>query len=125
MYPVTMSETTPPSDVAVDDVFELLSDERRRLVLEHLLRRPSPVSVPEVVDHLVTAELNGHDQAEELSSRIAVSLHHIHLPKLAAADLIDYDRERREVTLRESATAVEPHLALTSDDHPGLLDLAD
>lgn len=115
-----MSETTPRNDVDVDSIFTVLANERRRLILEHLLtkqfgdllRNQSPVSVRELVDHLKTVERNGHDRPGEPRNRIDLALHHVHLPKLAASNFIDYDPEQGEVTLRKSAITVEPYLAL-------------
>lgn len=116
-YPVIpMSETTSSNEADIDNVFAVLSSKRRRLVLEHLLGRPSPVAVPELVDRVVTAELNGHERPGELRERVVVSLHHVHLPKLANSGLVEFDPEREEVTIREAATAVEPYLTLARDD---------
>lgn len=110
-----MSETTPSTDVEVDSVFAVLSNERRRRVLRHLFEPRSSATVTELVDRLVTAELNGHDRPEELTERITISLHHIHLPKLAESNLVDFDHESGEVTLNEAAAAIEPHLALVPE----------
>lgn len=128
-----MSETSPSIEVDVDSVFAVLSNERRRLILEHLLSRQyerilstqSPVPVPELVDHLVSVELNGHEGPDELRDRIVLSLNHIHLPKLADSNLIEFDSDRGEVAIRETAIAVEPHLALVRDERPDWVDRSD
>lgn len=119
-HAMTMSETIPTNGMDVDRVFTVLSDERRRLILEYLLEGPSPATVSELVDHLVTAELNGHEHPDDLRDRIAVSLHHVHLPKLADSNLVDFDPEREEIDAREAVSAVEPCLALGRvEDRPG------
>lgn len=121
-----MSETPPSTNADPDTVFAVLASDRRRLVLEHLFDHPTPVTVPDLVDRLVSAELNGPERPEDLRRRIHVSLHHVHLPKLAAGDMVDYDAERGEVTLTPSATSVKPHLAVMNDvERAGAVDVAD
>lgn len=121
-----MSEAIPPTGVDVDSVFAVLSNERRRLILEHLFSRPPPVSVSELVDLLATEELNGHERPEDLRDRVFTSLHHVHLPKLADSNMVDYDPDREEVVVRVAAAAARPHLALVQDqEHPAPVDRAD
>lgn len=103
-------------DVDVDEAFELLSSERRRIVLEHLLERQDPVPVVELVDDVVATESSGHPPADGYRNEVHVSLHHNHLPKLSRSELIEYDAERGVVTVGVATYAVEAYLELTRDD---------
>lgn len=98
------------TDVDVELVFEVLSDERCRTVLTYLLDRRRPVTVVELADAVVADGSDDPDRADDLRSDVLLNLHHNHLPRLASADVIDYDTERELVTVRESARAVEPYL---------------
>ncbi|WP_336000022.1 DUF7344 domain-containing protein [Halorientalis halophila] len=73
---------TPP----IDEVFELLSDSRRRRVCLYLRR--SGVEVTELSD-LIDALASEDDAVDR--DRLAIDLHHRHLPKLDDAGIVDYD----------------------------------
>jgi len=84
------SMTTPTLDV----VFEILSHRRRRLVLYHLAQVPGGVEQFDALVDQVAAwetDANGGDVPENHRSRVATDLHHVHLPKLADANVLDYD----------------------------------
>lgn len=72
----------------VDTVFDLLAHSCRRHVLTTLLEAGEPCDIDELVDAVVARDpsLTAAD-----SKQIRVSLHHVHLPKLAAADVVEYE----------------------------------
>ncbi|MFC7134308.1 MULTISPECIES: response regulator [Salinibaculum] len=80
------SGTRRRTDLPSSTIFEVLADRRRRTVLFHL-RQHRAATVDELVDVL--------DEVVELdtdsSERIAASLVHTHIPKLAAGGLVTYD----------------------------------
>jgi DNA-binding transcriptional ArsR family regulator len=66
--------------LSVTALGEILSEEPRRELLATLIKRPDGrASVEELAD-----ALNGSDGG-------AVVLHHVHLPKLEAHDVVEYD----------------------------------
>lgn len=77
---------------------ELPSDDCRRAVVE-ALRDESPISRRRLADRLAArcAEAHGNDATESPDSaarcRTRVALHHVYLPRLADAGLIEYDDE--------------------------------
>lgn len=86
-----------------NDLFEMLSNERRRCVLYYLQQQNGPVSLSEVVDYVTAWQ---YDQSiTELDSRqrmcVYSALHQAHLPKLDAAGFVDYDTENGTITPRE------------------------
>lgn len=89
------NETPAPPENSRSTVFDALSHRYRR----HALRSLSPVSPSTVVDvaRYITATTEETD-VETVSAR----LHHVHLPKLAAAGLLEYRPE--DGTVRLSAT---------------------
>lgn len=78
-------ETATP--LALDTVFGLLSDQRRRYVLYSLNRsRRGVASVEELVEFVVRME-----KRSEHHEAVAEDLYRRHLPKLAEAGVIEHD----------------------------------
>lgn len=73
---------------STSDVFELLADEERQVLVEFLLSQSeSMVDVDDLVDVLV-------DAFEYDRTRAVIRLRHDHLPRLAAHRVLDYDGRR-------------------------------
>lgn len=93
---------------SVDELFDVLSETRRRRVLAILTERQSSMDVSELA-HAVAAQEN--DVAPVTLSQstvheVQVMLHHVHLPKLDEATLVDYDRNDRTVATTNATDAV-------------------
>ncbi|WP_415382631.1 hypothetical protein [Halosimplex sp. TS25] len=75
----------------LDAAFELLADRRRRAVIDVLRSAPrSSLELPALVDGVAA-------KTDEDAATVASDLYHGHLPKLAAAGVIDFDEETRVV----------------------------
>lgn len=85
-----------------DEWFELLADDVRREVLFGLLGDGSRDPVVTVPD--------GVDAGDRDPRRVALSLWHTDLPKLADAGVVDWDREAGEVTRGPDFDAIRPLL---------------
>jgi len=72
----------------------LLAEERRRMTLDVLAGRDTPIDVQELAAGIAARE-DGSGGTEE----VAITLHHIHLPKLATHDVIEYDPELKLVSV--------------------------
>jgi DNA-binding transcriptional ArsR family regulator len=68
-----------------DELFAVLSSAKRRFVLAHLAQRAAPPAL----DPLAGALAEWSDDLSHEDARIA--LHHVHLPKLREAGLVEYD----------------------------------
>lgn len=75
----------------IDAVFDALADDHRRELLAYL-RDASEASVEELAS-IIDGQADGVRRGDDL----AVRLHHVHLPKLADADLVEYDRSAERV----------------------------
>ncbi|MXR52962.1 ArsR family transcriptional regulator [Halovenus sp. WSH3] len=87
--------------LSIDERFDILKNERRRIVLEYLDDAGETVDVDELADH-VTAVENDIDIDAITSSqrkRVYVGLYQFHLPKMSEIGVIDYDSDRGEVSL--------------------------
>jgi len=84
------------------DLVDALNDPNRRLVLHAVHDASGTVDVAELVTRLVAfrhSSLPGDDAAP---ADIRTRLHHVHLPKLGAAGLVEYDEDA--ATVEEPAT---------------------
>lgn len=93
-----------------DEVYELLSNHRRRYVLHHCKRAEGPVTLSELAEQVAAWE---HDKAvSEITSaerkRVYTSLQQTHLDRMAEAGIIEFDGD--EVTLTEKAEELDVYL---------------
>ena len=84
----------PSSDSALDTLFGVLASKTRRELLGYLDDESRPVPVERLAAAL------GSD-----GRRVAIELHHKHLPRLTEAGLVEWDRDRGTVT-RPSTPAI-------------------
>ena len=94
---IDLSET----GAAEERCFEALADESRRTVLTALCEAGTALSLSELAVELSQAdsgptEIGGDGDPVE---RYEIELYHRHVPKLADTGLVDFDRERRTVSL--------------------------
>lgn len=91
-----------------DDVFRVLRNRDRRYALYFLLEHGT-VSLDELADVVVgwTNATTYGTASKRLRDGVYVDLTHRHLPAMADADVIRYDRESGEVSLSCSATVRE------------------
>lgn len=91
----TTDEDTSVVELAVSDRHGLLAADRRRLTLDILDGKTTAVELAELAAGIAARE-GGIDAVDEESiERVAVSLHHIHLPKMDDLGVLDYDPEER------------------------------
>lgn len=79
------------TELTESDRFRLLSVERRRIAVDVLSNCPSPVSLDDVALAVASREQNVSMPDPADIERVAVSLHHHHLPKMDAWGVVDYD----------------------------------
>lgn len=96
------------------DIFDILSNTRRRYVLYYLIEHPGsdPIPLRDVVNH-VTAWENG-TEIEQISSAdrksVYTSIKQTHLPRLCELEIIEYDQEHGHVKLTSNATELQQYL---------------
>ncbi|MFC7079662.1 DUF7344 domain-containing protein [Halorussus caseinilyticus] len=113
----TGEETTnaPPEDRrgscvrSLDEIFETLAAERRRNALYVLYRRAEGITLSELAE-----EIAGAEDAD--AERVATSLHHVHLPKLADVGVADYDPAAETVRLATDSEPFRRYLTAAEDE---------
>jgi hypothetical protein len=79
-----------------DQLFSLLANRHRRTLLRQL-REMDATNLNELVDVLIEAESVHEEAYGKDRERIAVELHHVHLPKLSQVDVIEYDTQTHQI----------------------------
>lgn len=84
----------PPA--TIDEVFRLLADRRRRLLLLVLRRYDEPLTLPDAAEAVAERETGRSivDLSPDRVAEVYISLYHDHLPRLVDAGLLRYDQER-------------------------------
>lgn len=103
------SEATalPPLPLDRDTAHDLLSSERRRQVLSCLTDHSS-MALPDLADEIASREYDGTlaQVPADAVLQIYRSLYQTHVPKLEAADVLNYDQDQDLVTPAENAPAL-------------------
>lgn len=95
--------TTP----SLDTVFSLLASRRRRLVCLHFARADETATeVTDLAERVAAMEAAG-EPSDALRAEVEAALRHVHLPKLADADVVDYDHRSGSVRYWRQATLEE------------------
>lgn len=93
-----MSSLTHPLRAADQTLETLLRNPRRRTVLRILADRDPPIALEDLARTVATHGTDREVLPEDDLEHIAVELHHNHLPRLDAADVLEYD-ERANVVV--------------------------
>jgi len=113
-----MSETHS----AIDSMFDACHHQHRRIVLAILDAERRSLTLNDLAQTVL--EYNRRASPTEVSgdvlSETRLSLHHVHLPKLASNELVTYDPDQRLVEPTEQFEQVQPTLATILDTDPTL-----
>lgn len=99
MTHITPDDTTErTSESAVDPTtrHRLLADERRRAACIALADLDTDVHLTVLADAVATSESTTH--SADATERVGVTLHHLHLPLLDDAGVVDYEATTHHVT---------------------------
>ncbi|WP_436347796.1 DUF7344 domain-containing protein [Natronorubrum sp. FCH18a] len=101
-----------------DEIFHLLQNERRRMVLQYLRGTEGPVRMRDIAEQVAAWE---HDTTvEQLTStqrqRVYIPLYQSHLSKLDEAGIIDYQKNRGIVERKPLANQVDQYLQIEPMD---------
>jgi len=105
--------------LSTEDVYEVLSNRRRRYAIHHLKQTDGPVDVSTLAEQVAAWE-NGKP-VEELDSqerkRVYISLYQSHLPTLEKRGLVAYDDDRGIVELTDSIANAEVYLEVVAGEN--------
>ena len=90
----------------------MLYNRRRREVIRYLREHDGEATVSDLAEHIAAGE-NGITVQQLTSSKrkgVYVGLYQNHLPKMDGVGVIDYNKNRGTVRLRDSVAQFEPYL---------------
>jgi hypothetical protein len=109
-----------PVELPLDQVFEIVKNERRRLAIDFLEQRDGEVKLGELAEHV--AALENDTTVEAISSkerkRVYVGLYQCHLPKMDDLDIVEFNQNRGLVRLGPNAPQLDPYIG--TDDEVGI-----
>ncbi len=96
------------ANVATDDldaveIHDVLSNERRRMVLSLLRENGDQLSARELSERIAELETGESPPPRNIRQSAYVSLHQTHLPKLDTLGIVEYDESAKTVTLEAAA----------------------
>lgn len=93
----------------LDNVFDILSEKRRRYALYYLSQQNDPVRVDDVAAQIAKWEANGSRQSipDEKFDQIELELYHNDLPKASQLEYIQFDDEEGLVELTEAPHEID------------------
>lgn len=105
-------DETGRKGLVLDEVFEILKNHRRRLVIQFLNKHGGDSTLSTLAEHI--AAIENDTTVQQLSSaqrkRVYVGLYQSHLPKMDEMDVVDFDQDRGTVELSTNATDVLDYL---------------
>lgn len=114
---VDVSLEDSPEPLARDEIFHLLQNQRRRLVLRYLTEHAA-VEMREVAEQVAAWE--NDTTVEGLTSdarqRVYIALYQSHLPKLDENGVIEYDRNRGTIEPCAPLEQLEPYLSAATEE---------
>ena len=113
-----MSETAS----AFDSVLDLCQHQHRRIVLALLAAEQRSLTLSDLTQTVLeyNHQASPTTVSADVLTEIRLSLHHVHLPKLASDGLVTYDPDRQLVEPTEQFEQVEPTLDTILDADPTL-----
>lgn len=103
--------------LSLDEAFDVLAHRRRRHAVSALADETEPVPLTRLASDVATREYNR--PMSDISARkrrdVYTTLYHTHVPKLAAADVVTFDRECDLVGRTDAVARLEGIVAAAAD----------
>ncbi|ELZ46318.1 hypothetical protein C464_10903 [Halorubrum coriense DSM 10284] len=106
-----MTETRE-NELSQDELFSLLSNPRRRFILQYLNKNPESIRLQALATEVAAweNETDPEELTDKEQKRLYVSLHQTHIPKLEAAGIVEYDGDTGEIRLTDRGSDVNRYL---------------
>jgi hypothetical protein len=101
----------------LNEIFDILKNERRRSVIEHLRTTDGPVELGHVAERIAAAENDKSVSAitYDERKRVYVALYQCHLPRMDEVGIVSFNQSRGLVELTDQATELEQFLDITPE----------
>ncbi|WP_144900855.1 DUF7344 domain-containing protein [Halobellus captivus] len=109
-YPAIQREQS----LSETDIHDLLRNDRRRQTIKCLQSHGREVMLRDLAEEIAERETGESPAPRNIRDSVYISLHQSHLPKLDDAGVVDYDRDRKTITLREEARTVDVYMEVVT-----------
>jgi hypothetical protein len=108
----TDSDRSTDAALTKDTLFELLKNQRRRDALAFLKATDGRTTLSDMAEHIAAKENDVPVEAinSKQRKRVYIGLYQCHLPKMADAGIIDFEKNRGTIELCALATQLDPYL---------------
>lgn len=93
-----------------EQIHDVLSNERRKRTLELLKNETGVVELRTLSEWIAEAESGESPPPKKVRQSVYNSLHQTHLPKLDRHGIIEYDDDRKTISLRSKARTVDLYM---------------
>lgn len=93
-----------------EEIHDVLRNDRRRLTLQYLKQCLEPVEVRELSEHVAELEVGESPPPRNIRQSVYNALNQTHLPKLDEAGLVEFDMDRKIVSLCEAAREIDIYM---------------
>lgn len=113
-YEVKNAMRGPDSDLDLEEVeiHSILSNERRRYVIEFLRETEGSLPVRDLSERIAEIETGESPPPSNIRQSAYVSLHQTHLPKLDELGIVDYDGTTGDVKLTDRADQLQIYMEI-------------
>ena len=105
---------TRSPEISEGEIHEILRNSRRRRVLKYLQDCVGTVTVRGLAEVIAEMETGESPPPRNIRDSVYNSLHQTHLPKLDSYGVIDYDRDRKTVSLQREARQVDLYMEVVT-----------
>lgn len=112
-----MTETQNTRSLSEYEIHDVLRNERRTQTLKTLSQTGETMTLRELSERLAALETGETPPPRNIRESVYNSLHQVHLPKLDELGVVEYDRNRKLVSLAEGYSQVTIHMEVTSADN--------
>lgn len=91
------SKQASTNRLSESDYHRILADAHRRVALDILSTRATPVELRELATAIAAREIDATSPSTDVVDEVSVVLHHRHLPLLSDRGAIDYDPATRRI----------------------------
>jgi hypothetical protein len=100
--------------IAQNKIHDVLRNDRRRWTIQYLKQRLKPVDVRELSEKVAAMEIGKSPPPRDVRRSVYNALNQTHLPKLDEIGLVQYDRDRKTVSLCDDARDVDIYMNVVS-----------
>ncbi len=113
---IEVNESSRADGLTKFDIHDVLRNERRTRVLEHLHGRNQPIPLRELSERLAALETGEDPPPRNIRESVYNSLHQTHLPKLDEMGIVSYNVDRKLVSPAAGFEQVTVYMEVVSAD---------